>query len=164
MTESIFRFENSGDTIANRTAADLIEFNLKTSTKPDGTARLVSPSFRMNRDINFHPNPRKTGDPIQDSLLGVLDVEVAGYFVDNLNTLGPKNLFNWMIQDGTSDDFSFGRFGLDLTSFDGLLSLTPTTTVGYILYDIDVEDIEDPRGQVPFVARFYRNGEYTVVP
>ena len=158
MVESIFRFTTAGDTIANRTAKDIIEFNLTTSTKPDGTARLVAPSFRMTRDINFHPNPRKTLDPIQDSLLGILDVEVAGYFVNNLATKGPKNLFNWSVGEGDTDAFPVGRFGMDLSSFGGLLSLTPTSAVGYYLYDIDVQDVEDPRTEVPFIARFYRSG------
>lgn len=158
MVESIFRFTNTGDTIANRTAKDIIEFNLTSSTKPDGTARLVAPSFRMTRDLNFHPNPRKALDPVQDSLLGLVDVTVTGYFINNLSTLGPKNLFNWSVGEGDTDNFSFGRFGMDLSSFGGILSLTPTASTGYYLYDIDVEDIEDPRTEVPFVARFYRSG------
>jgi len=158
MTESIFRFTNSGDTVGSIDATEIIEFNLTSSVKPDGTARLVAPSFRMARDINFHPNPRKTLDPIQDSLLGILDVEVAGYFVNHNNTLGPKNLFNWQIGEGDTDDFPAGRWGMDLSSFGGILSLTPDSTKGYYLYDIDVQDIEDPREQVPFIARFYRGG------
>jgi len=158
MVESIFRFTNGSDNISNIASTEIIEFNLTTSVKPDGTARLVSPSFRMTRDINFHPNPRKTLDPIQDSLLGVFDVEVAGYFVNHLSTLGPKNLANWQIGESDTDAFPEGRFGMDLSSFGGLLSLTPDITKGYHLYDIDLQDIEDPRTEVPFIARFYRSG------
>lgn len=161
MTESIFRFTNPENTISGLSASEIIEFNLTptvTTGKPDKTAKLVAPSFRMARDINFHPNPRKTLDPIQDSLLGILDVEVAGYFVNHLSTLGPKNLFNWQIGESDTDTLPVGRFGMDLSSFGGLLSLTPTATQGYYLYDIDVQDIEDPRTEVPFIARFYRSG------
>jgi len=160
MTESIFRFTDPGDQISTLDASDIIEFNLAptvTTGKPDGTAKLVAPSFRMARDINFHPNPRKTLDPIQDSLLGILDVEV-GYFVNHLSTKGPKNLFNWQVGEADTDTLPVGRFGMDLSSFGGLLSLTPTATQGYYLYDIDIQDIEDPRTEVPFIARFYRSG------
>ena len=158
MVESLFRLTNTGDTISTIAATEIIQFNLTSSTKPDGTASLTSPSFRMTRDLNFHPNPRKALDPVQDSLLGLVDVTVTGYFLNHLNTLGPRNLFNWSVGEGDTDDFSFGRFGMDLSSFDGILSLTPTSTTGYYLYDIDVEDVEDPRDEIPFVAKFYRSG------
>ena len=159
MVESIFRFTNTGDAVGTIADTEIIEFNLISSIKPDGTASLVAPSFRMARDINFHPNPRRKLDPIQDSLLGILDVEVSGYFVDHNNTLGPRNLYNWSVGEGDNDDFPVGRWGMDLSSFGGLLSLTPSSTEGYYLYDIDVQDVEDPRTEVPFIARFYRSGE-----
>lgn len=167
MTESIFRFTDTGDTVSGIDATEIIEFNLASSTKPDGTAKLVAPSFRIGRDVNFHSTPRKIGDPIQDALAGVLDVEVSGYFINHLNTLGPKNLVSWQISGASgakTTDFPQGRFGMDLSSFGGLLSLTPTSTLGYILYEIDVQDVEDPRTEVPFIARFYLNGNYTEFP
>jgi len=167
MTESIFRFTNTGDTVGTIAATEIIEFNLSSSTKPDGTAKLVEPSFRIGRDINFHPTPRQIGDPLQDALAGVLDIEIAGFFVNRLNTLGPKNLTTWQIgstSGAKTTDFPQGRFGMDISSFGGLLSLTPTPTLGYILYDIDVQDVEDPRDDVPFIARFYLNGTYTEFP
>ena len=77
-------------------------------------------------------------------------------------TLGPKNLFNWSVDEAVNDDFEWGRFGLTLDSFaGGLLNETPSSILGYILYDILVEDVEKPRDEVPFVAKFYRNGTIT---
>jgi hypothetical protein len=92
----------------------------------------------------------------------MMEVVVTGYFVNHDTTLGPKNLYNWSVGDATNDDFQWGRFGLALDSFaNGLLNETPTVGdngKGYIMYDIIVEDVEKPRDEVPFIAKFYRNG------
>ena len=163
----VYRFTNATDTLDTNAGTDIgptekIEFNL--GTAPDDTGRLTFPSFRMSRDVNIHPNPRRALDQIQDSLLGLLDVRLAGYFVDHANTLGPKNFFNWQVDPATNTNFPFGRFGLKLTSFaDSILNVTPTTTTGYILYDVEVQDIEDPRDKVPFNCQLYRNGSISVI-
>ncbi len=158
----LYRFTDAGDTLGTISDANKIEFNMGTS--PDSTGRLTFPSFRMSRDVNIHPNPRRALDQIQDSLLGLLDVRLSGYFIDHANTLGPKNFFNWQVDPATNSNYPFGRFGLELTSFaDSLLDLTPTTTTGYILYDVEVQDVEDPRDKVPFNAQLYRNGDISLV-
>ena len=158
----LFRFTNPGDTLSGLTDSEKIEFNL--GTVPDDTGRLIANKFRMSRDVNIHPNPRRSLDQIQDSLLGLLDVVLNGYFVKHSVTLGPKNLYNWQVDPATNSNFPFGRFGLQLNgSFNGLLNLTPTTTTGYILYDVEVDDIEDPRDEVQFKAQLYRNGDISTV-
>ena len=158
----LFRLTNSGDVIGTLPASEKIEFNV--GTVPDSTGRLTFPSFHMSRDTNIHPNPRRTLDQIQDSLLGIFDVRLTGYFIEHSSTLGPKNLFNWSIDPATNSNFPFGRFGLVLDSFaSGILGLIPSSTTGYILYDIEVQDVEDPRDKVPFTAKLYRNGEITTV-
>lgn len=158
----LFRFTIPGDTVETLASSEKIEFNA--GTVPDSTGRLTFPSFHMARDTNIHPNPRRTLDQIQDSLLGIFDVRLTGYFINHSATLGPKNLFNWSIDPATNSNFPFGRFGLVLDSFaSGILGLTPTTTTGYILYDIEVQDVEDPRDKVPFTAKLYRNGTLTTL-
>lgn len=161
MVDQIFRFTNAGDTIGSIGSTEKIEFN--TGTVPDSTGRTVQTSFRMSRDTNIHPNPRRVQDQIQDSLLGLTEVTVAGYFTTRATTLGPRNLFNFSVGSSQNTDFPIGRFGLVLDSFsNGLLSLTPDdtpNTFGYILTEIDVQEIEKPRDKVPFIARFYRNGD-----
>lgn len=158
----LFRFTNSGDTLSGLPDSEKIEFNL--GTAPDDTGRMIGQSFRMPRDVNIHPNPRRALDQIQDSLLGLLDVTLNGYFVDHKNTLGPKNFFNWQVEPAVNSNFPFGRFGLQLSGFaDGLLNLTPTISTGYILYDVEVEDVEDPRDKVIFKANLYRNGDISVI-
>ena len=159
----IFRFTNDGDTLQNIDDTEKIEFNL--GTAPDNTGRLTFPSFKMSRDVNIHPNPRRSLDQIQDSLLGLLDVKLSGYFVDHKNTLGPRNFYNWQVEPATTPDFPFGRFGLQLSSFaKSLLDVTPLSTTGYILYDVEVDDVEDPRDEAQFTAQLYRNGSISVIP
>ncbi len=164
MADTIFRLTNPGDTEASVGPTEKIIFN--TGTIPDSTGRLVRPSFRMASDLNPHPNPDTKLNPIQDSLLGVLEVIVAGYFVDHNNTLGPRNLYNWSVDEDVNNNFQFGRFGLTLSTMDGILDVVPTTGLngtGYMLAEIDVIDVDDPRTKVGFIARFLRNGAITTV-
>ena len=159
----LFRFTNSTDTISGLADSEKIEFNL--GTVPDNTGKLTFPSFKMSRDVNVHPNPRRALDQVQDSLLGLLEVRLSGYFISHSTTLGPKNLFNWQVDTATNSDFPFGRFGLVLNSLaNGLLNLQPTITTGYILFDTEVNDVEDPRDEVVFNASLYRNGAITNAP
>ena len=159
----LFRFTNSGDTLETLANSEKIEFNL--GTAPDDTGRLIANKFRMSRDVNIHPNPRRALDQVQDSLLGLLEIVLNGYFVKHSVTLGPKNFFNWQLDPATNSNFPFGRFGLQLNGFaNGLLNLTPTTTTGYILFDVEVDDVEDPRDEVIFKAQLYRNGDISTIP
>lgn len=163
MVDTIFRFTNAGDTIGALAATEKIEFNQ--GSVPDATGRTISSKFSMRRDINPHPNPRRALDFIQDSLLGIVDVWITGHFVSRSTTKGPRNLYNWSIEDATITDFPFGRFGLVVDNFsNGLLNETPSTTIGYILYDIEVEDVDNPRDKMPFLAKFYLNGQPTIKP
>ncbi len=159
----LYRFTTTGDTINSLADSEKIEFNL--GTVPDGTGKLTFPSFKMSRDVNIHPNPRRALDQVQDSLLGLLDVRLSGYFISHSTTLGPINLYNWQVETATNSDFPFGRFGLVLNSLsNGLLNLTPTNTTGYILYEAEVNDVEDPRDEVPFNVQLYRNGDISTFP
>jgi hypothetical protein len=163
MTDAIYRFTNPGDTYGSISNANKIEF--LPGAVPDASGRNIKTDFKMRRDVNPHPNPRRALNKIQDSLLGMMEVVVTGYFVNHSTTLGPKNFFNWSVDEAVNDDFEWGRFGLTLDSFaNGLLNVLPTSTKGYILYDIIVEDVEKPRDEVPFIAKFYRNGAIAVIP
>lgn len=160
MPDTIFRLTNPGDTETNVGVTEKIIFN--TGTVPDNTGRMVRTSFRMASDLNPHSNPDIAGVPIQDSLLGITEVIIAGYFVSHNTTIGPKNLFNWSVDPDVNNDFRRGRFGLTLSTMAGLLNLVPTvglSGVGYLLSEVDVQDIEEPRDEVPFIAKFLRSGK-----
>lgn len=154
---AIFRLTNAGDTEVSVGASEKIEFNQ--GLVPDATGRMIATGFRMIRDTSFHPNPRRALDKIQDNLLGTLDVTVTGYFTRHSTTGGPINFFNWQKDPAQVTDFPFGRFGLRLDDFaGGVLDLTPSAITGYILYDIDIQDVESPRDELGFIAKFYRDG------
>jgi len=164
MADTIFRLTSSSDTEASVGSTEKIVFN--TGTVPDSTGKMISTSFRMTSDLNPHTNPTIAGVPIQDSLLGVTEVTVAGYFSSHNSTIGPKNLFNWSVDPDVNSTFRRGRFGLTLASMAGLLNLVPTSGlagIGYMLSEIDVIDVEDPRDKVTFIAKFLRSGKVTVV-
>ena len=159
MVDVLFRFTNSGDTEGSVGSTEKIEFN--TGTVPDDTGRLVTTSFRMVSDLNPHPNPNIALNQIQDSLLGVVEVIVAGYFVDHNATKGPANLYNWSVDEDVNDDFRKGRFGATLATMAGILDIIPTVGlngIGYMLSEVFVTDIEDPRTEVGFIAKFLLNG------
>lgn len=165
LVDTIYRFTNPNDELADLGPTEKIEFN--TGSVPDATGRLVSSSFAAASDLNPHPNPDVQLNPIQDSLLGVLKVVIAGYFVNHNNTLGPRNLLNWSIDPDTNNNFRFGRFGLDVNTMNEILNVTPTVGLngtGYMLADVYVEDVEDPRTEVPFIATLFRNGAITTIP
>lgn len=159
LPDTIFRLTNPGDTEASVGASEKIIFN--TGSIPDSTGRLVRTGFRMASDLNPHPSPDIKLNQIQDSLLGVVEITVAGYFVNHNNTLGPKNLYNWSVDEDVNDDFRKGRFGLTLATMNGILDIIPTTGlagIGYMLSEVEVFDIEDPRTEVSFIAKFFLNG------
>ena len=160
MVDTIFRLTNPGDTEANVADTEKIVFN--SGAVPDSTGKLVHTGFRMVSDLNPHPNPDTALNQIQDSLLGVVEVTITGYFRDRFNTLGPRNFYNWSVDEDVNDDFRKGKFGLILASMNGILSLTPTTGltgIGYMLAEVDVQDVEDPSDEIPFIARLFLNGK-----
>ncbi len=159
LADTIFRLTSDGDTESSVGPTEKIIFN--TGTVPDNTGKLITTRFRMVSDLNPHANPDVQLNQIQDSLLGVVEVTVAGYFVDHNNTLGPKNLYNWSVDADINEDFRKGRFGLTLSSMNGILDIVPTTGlggIGYMLVEVDVIDVEDPRTEVGFIAKFFLNG------
>jgi len=159
LADTIFRFTDSGDIVNDLLAEEKIVFN--TGTVPDKTGKLVTTGFRMVSDLNAHPNPDVALNQIQDSLLGVVEVTVAGYFVNHNNTKGPANLYNWSVDPDVNDDFVKGRFGLTLSTMAGILNIIPTTGlngIGYMLSEIEVIDVEEPRTEVGFIAKFLLNG------
>jgi hypothetical protein len=157
-TGAIFRIAAAGDTeITAKTDGEIIEFN--GGDAPDTTGRMVATGFRMIRDVSPHPNPKRALTKWQDNLLGTMEVVVTGYFVAHSTTNGPAQFINWQKDPSTAATLPFGNFGLRLTDhFGGALDLTPSGSIGYLLVDVDVQDVESPRDEASFVARFIRNG------
>jgi len=159
LVDTIFRLTNPGDTQAGVADTEKIIFN--SGSVPDNTGRLITTGFRMVSDLNPHPNPDTALNQIQDSLLGVVEVTIAGYFVNHNATKGPANLYNWSVDADVNDDFRKGRFGASLATMAGILDIIPTTGlngIGYMLSEVEVIDIEEPRTEVGFIVKFLLNG------
>jgi hypothetical protein len=158
-TGAIFRIDANGDLESDaRTAGQIIEFN--GGVVPDTTGRITDPSIHWGRSVSFHTNPQRTLDQVQDNKLSFKEVVLSGYFVDSDATVGPDKFDEWFKEDGTNASLPFGRFGIRNDDFASASNnLVPTSTKGYILYDAEVHDVETPRDQVSFVAKFYRNGD-----
>jgi len=159
LADTIFRFTNFTDEVSTLADTEKIVFN--SDGVPDTTGRLITTSFRMVSDLNVHPNPGIPLNQMQDSLLGAVEVTVAGYFIDHNNTLGPANLYNWSVDPDVNDTFEKGRFGLTLATMGGILNVIPTVGlngIGYMLSEIEVIDAENPRTEVGFIAKFFLNG------
>ena len=157
---SIYRLTTAGQNEDSLGSTESIEFN--GGAVPDQTGKNHATGFRSTRDLSFHPNPRRALTKIQDNLLGLKMITVTGYFIKHQSTLGPANFDLWQNEVALNSDFPFGRFGLRLPDFaNGLLTLLPTSTKGYILYEVDIQDVESPRDEVQFIATLYRNGDPT---
>lgn len=160
MPDTIFRFTNPGDTESSVSNTEKIIFN--SGAVPDSTGKLIHTGFRMVSDLNPHPNPDTPLNQIQDSLLGTVEVTITGFFINRLSTLGPKNLYNWSVDEDVNNDYRKGRFGLTLSSMSGILSVIPTVGIagiGYMLSEVDVQDVEDPRDEIPFIVKLFLNGK-----
>ncbi len=157
---SIYRLTTTGQNEDSLGSTESIEFN--GGAVPDTTAKNNVTGFRSTRDVSFHPNPRRTLTKMQDNLLGTKLVTITGWFDDHATTSGPANFDLWQREAAVNTDFPSGRFGLRLPDFaSGLLTLVPTATKGYILVDVDVQDIERPRHIIAFTATLYRQGDAT---
>lgn len=158
-TFSIFRIDATGDTEVTAqgySTPSVVEFNTG-ATRPDARSRLSSAKIKQTEDISIHPNPNRHLSQIQAGKLGVQIVTLRGYFETPNSAQGIAKLLNWMVNDKTNASLPFGRFGLRSSNM-GQIDLTPSATIGYVLQDFEVEDIEDVQNQATFTVVLYRNG------
>lgn len=155
-TASIFRIDTTGETeITAEVANQTVEFN--GGGNPDSRSYIDSLEVSLIEDVSLHPNPNRHLTQIQDGKLGTKEVIVKGFFKTPDSAGGILKFNNWMIQDKTNASLPYGRFGLrydNMSQFD----LTPSSTVGYILYDFKVKNVEEFQNKAVFEARLYLNG------
>lgn len=156
---AIFRIDSAGQTEATANAAgQVIEFN--GGLVPDNTGRIVEPGLAWARGVNFHPNPRRPLDKIQDGLLSFKEVILSGHTNLHNATVIPDKLDEWFREPATNASLPFGRFGVRSDGFGtASINLTPNATQGYILYEGQATDVETPKDQVSIIAKLYRNGD-----
>jgi hypothetical protein len=160
-TGAIYRIDANGDLESDaKTAGQIIEFN--GGATPDTTGRITEPGIRWGRAVSLHTNPGRILDQVQDNKLSYKEITITGYFVDHDSTVGPDKFDEWMRGNATNASLPFGRFGLRSDDFaTASIDLVPTSTKGYILYDVEVHKTEVPHDQVSFIAKLYRNGDPT---
>jgi hypothetical protein len=152
---AVFRVTNPGDNESNVGNSEKIEFN--TGAVPDATGKMVESSWQSRRDLSIHPNPNRALNTIQDGKLGTIEVILTGYIKDPRSTVIPVNLFNWMSQTATNNDFKFGRFGIRNDDMS-VIDLTPSAALGYILHDVYVQRVLNSPNEQGIILKFYRTG------
>jgi len=156
-TASIYRIDANTETEATaRTANEIIEFGTG-ATNPDARSHLASLRIHFTEDLSIHPNPNRHLSQIQAGKLGVQIVTIKGYFDRPASAGGITKLINWMTNDKTNSALKFGRFGIRADNMSQV-DQTPSTTIGYILQDFFVEDIEEFQNRANFECILYRDG------
>jgi hypothetical protein len=156
-TAAIYRIDANTETESTAaTANEIVEFNTG-ATNPDARSHLKTTRLHYVEDISIHPNPNRHLSQIQDGKLGTQVITITGQFVTPASAGGIAKFMNWMKQDKTNSALKFGRFGV---RFDNISQLdqTPSTTIGYILQEFWVEDVEEYQDKADFYAVLYRDG------
>ena len=156
-TASIFRITTVGDTEATaRTANQIVEFGTG-ATNPDALSQTLSISIRYLRDVSVHPNPNRELSQLQDGKLGTIEVIITG-FVNSPDTAGMfARVDAWMTNAQTNSSLKFGRFGIRWDNMT-VLNLTPSGTIGYLITEFFMEDIEEYQNKATFTLKLLRNG------
>lgn len=156
-TVAIFRIDTNGDTETTATAAnEIVEFNTG-ATNPDARSKASSVSIHQIEDISIHPNPNRHLAQLQANKLGTEEIVITGHFEQPKNAGGIAKFLNWMRNDKTNASLPNGRFGIRDDNMSQI-NLTPSTTIAYILFDFQCDDIEEFQKKANFTARLYRNG------
>ena len=152
---AIFRLTGTGDTESSVGSAEKIEFD--GGIVPDSSGRMVNNRYKLSRDFSEHASPKKPINQIKDGKLGTYQITIAGVITVPGTSQAAANLVNWMAQDATNDDFLKGRFGFRMDTFP-IFDLTPSSSIGYILLDVEFQEDLEFKGKVEFIAILRRNG------
>lgn len=159
-TGAVYRIDTTGDTEATaRTANQIIEFGTG-ATNPDAKSFIEAFNVQWIEDTSRHPNPKKALDNIQDGLLGTREVILRGWFEDPDNASGPAKISTWMKEAKTNASLPFGRFGIRVDDFSTIGDQTPSATVGYLLFDAELDIPPDHPYECNFTLKFYLTGTH----
>ncbi len=156
-TSAIYRIDTTGETESDATTAnEIIEFGTG-ATNPDARSILKSVRIQHIEDLSIHPNPNRHLSQIQANKLGTIEYIIRGEFKRPDSAGGVTKLLNWMTNDKTNTSLPFGRFGIRVDNISQL-DLTPSATIGLILFNSWIEDVEDFQSNAEFELHLYRNG------
>jgi hypothetical protein len=157
-TASLFRIDTTGQTETTAEAAgNTVEFN--GGTTPDAKSFLETARAQWVEDISEHPNPKKALNNLQDGLLKHRELVLTGWFEDPNNASGIAKLGTFMKDAKTNASLPFGRFGVRIDDIS-VWNQTPSASVGYILYDVDIHIPEDHPYEANFTIKLWMNGTH----
>lgn len=138
---------------------DIIQFNDDALVNNRGY--IVNTGFQIKAGIARNERPGAV-DKRQDTGLSSVVITVTGSIQEPANAgegLDPAHTFKaWMIEDKTVvTTFPKGRFGLRLDDFPAF-NMTPTTTKGYMLQDVQFTRDGETKGKLSFIATLVFNG------
>lgn len=140
-------------------STDKIEFN-DGAIVPNDSGDMMNTSFSIPTGIARNERPGEI-DKLQDTGTSGVTVTVTGTIDDpegDGDTIAHR-FKTWGLEAKTVDStFPKARFGLRLNDFS-VFDMTPTTTKGYLLQNIDFTRDGITKGKISFVAVFRFNGD-----
>lgn len=138
--------------------SDKIEFNVGAVVNSGGY--ITTTRFNMTSAVAVKENPGNQVDPLEDTGFSGLTVTITGSIEDptgNGDTVAHR-LKRWLLEPKTTvGSFPKGRFGLRLNDFE-VFNLTPGSSRGYILSDLDFTRVGETNGKIEFIATLRFNG------
>lgn len=155
---AIFLVTNAGDSEANVAANQKVIFNNAAIPDPTNESFMHRTSWNFGEDIAEQPRPTQNLNNIQPQKLGYGEVLITGFIDDPTNSQDLTTLFNTMKAAKRNSDFKKGRIGLRIDKVP-FLTLTPSTTIGYILVNFSgYLTGEESERQAAVVLKLRRNG------
>ena len=139
-------------------SSDKVEFNDGAVVNLGGF--IVNTRFIMNSAVAINENPGEQVDPLQDTGFEGLTVIVTGSIEDpeGVGKTMAHRLKRWMLESKrVTSTFPKGRFGLRLNDFE-IFDLTPNTSRGYILENIEFGREGETKGKITFIITLRFNG------
>ena len=154
----IFLCTNSGDNESNVASTAKVIFNNANVPDPTNESFMIRTSWNFGEDIAEQPRPTQNLNNIQPQKLGFGEVILTGFVDDPTNSQDLTTLFNTMIAAKRNSDFKKGRIGLRTDKLP-MLTLTPSTFIGYILVGFSgyLTGDEGER-QAAIILKLRRNG------
>jgi hypothetical protein len=137
---------------------DIIEFG--TGALVNTGAHITNVAGRMPTGIARNERPGAM-DKLQDTGIIGLTVDISGVVEDPWNggLAAVSTMKAWAFEAKTVDTtFPKGRFGLRLNDF-GLYNLVPTSTLGYMLSNLEFIRNGETKGKAEFVMTLRLNGD-----
>ena len=162
----LYRLTATSDTKDNTT--DKVEFD-GTDQESGKYNHVIDYKTIMSLVAQENPLPDSNNpNPLQDTGLATMTFEIQGYFDETGNPTGDYNptwaiekMRDWLRQDKTNSDYTFGRFGITNTlrpEYDVEPDHDTDKENGLILEHFELNQDYEFIGKTGFICRFRFNG------